>query len=116
MGPSTSLPRPLVSLGKAPIQVLAAAESASRPFGRAADPISRTEVRHEPPPIHRTRQRGQSLCRSPLAASRALLRSSGILRVASAADSAHLLSAFGQGLTESGFIEGQNVNIEYRFA
>ena len=40
----------------------------------------------------------------------------GFLRVTSAADSAHLAAAFRQGLKESGFIEGQNVAIEYRFA
>jgi putative tryptophan/tyrosine transport system substrate-binding protein len=40
----------------------------------------------------------------------------GFLRITSAADSAHLATAFRQGLRESGFIEGQNVAIEYRYA
>jgi putative ABC transport system substrate-binding protein len=40
----------------------------------------------------------------------------GFLRMTSAADSAHLVAAFRQGLKESGFIEGQNVAIEYRYA
>jgi putative ABC transport system substrate-binding protein len=40
----------------------------------------------------------------------------GYLRMTSAADSAHLATAFRQGLRESGFIEGQNVAIEYRYA
>jgi putative ABC transport system substrate-binding protein len=40
----------------------------------------------------------------------------GFLRVTSAADSAHLAAAFRQGLKESGFNEGQNVAIEYRYA
>jgi putative ABC transport system substrate-binding protein len=40
----------------------------------------------------------------------------GFLRLTSAADSAHLAAAFRQGLKESGFIEGQNVAIEYRYA
>ena len=40
----------------------------------------------------------------------------GFLRVTSAADSAHLAAAFRQGLKELGFVEGQNVAIEYRFA
>jgi len=40
----------------------------------------------------------------------------GFLRVTSAADSAHLVAAFRQGLKESGFVEGQNVTIAYRFA
>src|SRR5436305_4812808 len=40
----------------------------------------------------------------------------GFLRMTSAADSAHLVAALRQGLAESGFAEGQNVAIEYRYA
>lgn len=40
----------------------------------------------------------------------------GFLRSTPAAVSAHLVSAFRQGLTEAGFVEGQNVVIEYRWA
>jgi putative ABC transport system substrate-binding protein len=40
----------------------------------------------------------------------------GFLRMTSAADSAHLLAAFRQGLKEQGFIEGESVAVEYRFA
>jgi putative ABC transport system substrate-binding protein len=40
----------------------------------------------------------------------------GFLRVTSAADAANLVTAFRQGLKEAGFVEGQNVAIEYRFA
>src|SRR5262245_50778341 len=40
----------------------------------------------------------------------------GFLRSTTASGSAHLVAAFRQGLTESGFVEGQNVAIEYRFA
>jgi putative ABC transport system substrate-binding protein len=40
----------------------------------------------------------------------------GFLRMTSAADSAHLAAAFRLGLKEAGFIEGQNVAIEYRYA
>jgi putative tryptophan/tyrosine transport system substrate-binding protein len=32
------------------------------------------------------------------------------------ADSAHIVAAFRQGLKDAGFVEGQNVAIEYRFA
>ena len=40
----------------------------------------------------------------------------GFLRVTSLADSANLVAAFRQGLKEAGFVEGQNVTIEYRWA
>jgi len=40
----------------------------------------------------------------------------GFLRDASLADATHLVAAFRQGLKEAGFIEGQNVLIEYRSA
>src|SRR5262245_47059272 len=40
----------------------------------------------------------------------------GCLNSAAAAPIAHLLTAFRQGLSETGYIEGQNVTIEYRLA
>ena len=40
----------------------------------------------------------------------------GFLRVTSLNDSAHLVTAFQRGLKEAGFVEGQNVAIEYRWA
>ena len=40
----------------------------------------------------------------------------GFLRSTAAAGSAHLVTAFRQGLSEAGFVEGQNVAIEYRWA
>jgi putative tryptophan/tyrosine transport system substrate-binding protein len=40
----------------------------------------------------------------------------GFLRSTSSADSAHLVTAFHQGLKEAGFVEGQNVAIEFRWA
>ena len=40
----------------------------------------------------------------------------GFLRVSTLADSVHLVAAFRQGLKEVGFIEGQNVTVEYRWA
>ena len=40
----------------------------------------------------------------------------GFLRDTSLADATYLVAAFRQGLREAGFIEGQNVAIEYRSA
>src|SRR5262249_8222403 len=40
----------------------------------------------------------------------------GFLRSTTAFGSTHLVSAFRHGLSEIGFVEGQNVAIEYRFA
>ena len=40
----------------------------------------------------------------------------GFLRSSTASGSAHLVVAFRQGLTETGFVEGQNVAIEYRWS
>src|SRR4029077_2280512 len=40
----------------------------------------------------------------------------GFLRRTSLAPSTHLVTAFRQGLMEAGFVEGQNVVIEYRSA
>ena len=40
----------------------------------------------------------------------------GFLRSTSLADATHLVTAFREGLKEAGFVEGQNVTIEYRYA
>jgi putative tryptophan/tyrosine transport system substrate-binding protein len=40
----------------------------------------------------------------------------GFLRSTTAASAAHLVRAFGQGLNEMGFVEGQSVAIDYRWA
>jgi putative tryptophan/tyrosine transport system substrate-binding protein len=40
----------------------------------------------------------------------------GVLYTSSPAAAPHLTLAFRQGLSDTGFIEGQNVRIEYRFA
>jgi hypothetical protein len=40
----------------------------------------------------------------------------GFLRSTSPADSTHLVTAFRQGLMEAGFVEGQNLAIEFRYA
>ena len=40
----------------------------------------------------------------------------GFLRVSSQTNSMNLVIAFRQGLKEAGFVEGQNVSIEYRWA
>src|SRR5688572_23750778 len=40
----------------------------------------------------------------------------GFLRSASLTDAKHLIAAFQHGLRETGFVDGQNVRIEYRSA
>jgi putative ABC transport system substrate-binding protein len=40
----------------------------------------------------------------------------GFLRSTSLAEFSHLVNAFRQGLKETGFVEGQNVTIEFRAA
>ncbi len=40
----------------------------------------------------------------------------GYLSARSPQDTTHLLEAFRRGLSEAGFVEGQNVTIEYRWA
>src|SRR5262249_3038793 len=40
----------------------------------------------------------------------------GLLKSTATDDSAHLVRAFRQGLSEAGFVEGRNVTIEYRWA
>jgi len=40
----------------------------------------------------------------------------GYLSAGSREDTSHLIAAFLRGLAENGYIEGQNVAIEYRFA
>jgi len=40
----------------------------------------------------------------------------GFLRSSTLADATNLVTAFRQGLQETGYVEGQNVAIEYRFA
>src|SRR5262245_12145425 len=40
----------------------------------------------------------------------------GLVRTTTPEDSAPLIAAFRQGLGESGFVEGRNVAIEYRYA
>src|SRR5262245_26113728 len=44
------------------------------------------------------------------------MRVVGLLRPSSAEPIAHLLAAFREGLREGGFVEGQNVTIDYRWA
>ena len=40
----------------------------------------------------------------------------GFVRITTPEDSAHVVAAFRRGLAETGYIEGQNVTIEYRYA
>jgi putative ABC transport system substrate-binding protein len=49
-------------------------------------------------------------------AQRSTLPVVGFFRSSSAADSASMAKAFRQGLKETGFVEGQNVVVEYRWA
>ena len=52
----------------------------------------------------------------PLAARAQQATVIGFLSSRSPDDSAHLVAAFRQGLADGGFVEGQNVVIEYRWA
>jgi putative ABC transport system substrate-binding protein len=49
-------------------------------------------------------------------AQQAAMPTVGFLRLTSAADSTHLLAGLRQGLKEAGFIEGQNIALEARYA
>jgi putative tryptophan/tyrosine transport system substrate-binding protein len=40
----------------------------------------------------------------------------GLIDAASASDRAHVMPAFREALAEAGYVEGQNVAIEYRWA
>jgi putative ABC transport system substrate-binding protein len=40
----------------------------------------------------------------------------GFVRITTPEDSAHLVTAFRQGLAEAGYVEGRNVAVEYRYA
>jgi putative ABC transport system substrate-binding protein len=55
---------------------------------------------------------------SPLAAhaQQAVMPVIGFMSSRASEDSAHLVSAFRQGLAETGFVEGQNIKIEFRWA
>jgi putative ABC transport system substrate-binding protein len=56
------------------------------------------------------------LLSTPLATEAADVPLIGYLSARSPEDTAHLVVAFRQGLNESGFVEGKNVTIEYRWA
>src|SRR5689334_22161367 len=59
---------------------------------------------------------GVLITRSLVARAQPGLRVIGYINAAAASDSLDLLQAFKQGLKASGFIEGQNIAIEYRWA
>jgi putative tryptophan/tyrosine transport system substrate-binding protein len=72
------------------------------------------EDRDETARVHSSRwQRGSLAARRKSAAAIPVI---GCLNSAAAAPIAHLLAAFRQGLAETGYVEGQNVAIEYRLA
>jgi putative ABC transport system substrate-binding protein len=52
----------------------------------------------------------------PLAARGQHMPVIGLVRSTSSADSGHIVAAFRQGLNQTGFVEGQNCAIEYRWA
>jgi putative ABC transport system substrate-binding protein len=52
----------------------------------------------------------------PVRAQQPAMPAIGFLRSTLLADATHLVTAFRQGLKEAGFVEGQNVAVEYRYA
>src|SRR5262249_19452614 len=111
---------------------------AGRSTGTAADQIraghqheDRRGARpHRPAGRARHRRRGDGVKRRafisllggaaawPLAvrAQQPTMPSIGFVRITTPQDSAHLVAAFRRGLADIGYVEGQNVTIEYRYA
>src|ERR1043165_9075349 len=59
---------------------------------------------------------GAAAARLPAAQAQARIPVIGCLNSAAAAPMANLFAAFRRGLSETGYVDGQNVAIEYRFA
>jgi len=55
-------------------------------------------------------------CPAPVTAQPSTLPTNGYLSARSPQDAGHLVDAFRRGLGDGGFVEGQNVTIEYRWA
>jgi ABC-type uncharacterized transport system substrate-binding protein len=95
------------------INLKTATPSAS-PSHRCCSPAP-TRSSNEPPRTHRGPREHSSVLVA-VRAQQAAIPVVGFLHSGSPETLQHLLSGFHQGLAETGFVEGQNVKIEYRWA
>ena len=71
---------------------------------------------HEATGVHHVTRRSGDRVAVWRAAQQTAMPVIGFLRSTSAADSRNFVTSFRQGLKETGFVEGKNVAIEYRYA